>query len=210
MQSTKNQPSNLSPEDGWSAIHSTMDKSRSSMYLAGTATIMLLWGAIAAVGYLAMFAIETLASDFAEQNPWFPGPLWAGIAVIGFVGSSIIGNRAGQKISDGEAARSAGIRVFLFFLAVLFAAFVVPAAAGLWDDDTASAIPGVAIGIVALGYVLFGIMHRPALAIIGILFAAAYYIPHFLMDDAAIAVTAVATLIIVLAGAFWLRKSGVA
>ena len=210
MSTTNKEADQLSAETSWRTIHATMDQSHSSMYLAGTATILLLWGAIVAAGYLAMFAIDILATEFADRNPWFPAPLWAGVSVIGFIGSSIIGGRASQKITDGDSVRSAGFKVFLFFLAVLVAAFVVPAASGLWGADAANATPGVTIGIVSLGYVLFGIMTRPALAIIGILFAAAYYIPDLLLDDAAIAFTGVATLVIMFAGAIWVRKSGVA
>ncbi len=33
------------PEESWRDIHETMDRARSSMYVAGTATIMLLWAA---------------------------------------------------------------------------------------------------------------------------------------------------------------------
>ena len=210
MSTTDKEADQLSAETSWRTIHATMEQSHSSMYLAGTATILLLWGAIVAAGYLAMFAIDILATEFADRNPWFPAPLWAGVSVIGFIGSSIIGHRASQKIGDGDAARSAGFKVFLFFFAVIVAAFVIPGASGLWDPDAASGIPGVTIGIVALGYILFGIMYRPALSIIGVAFAAAYYIPDLLLDDAAIAVTGVATLVIVFAGAIWLRKSGVA
>lgn len=210
MESPNNQSPNVSPETSWRTIHETIDQSRSSMYLAGTSSILLLWGAVVAAGFLGMFLIANLATDFADQNPWYPGPLWAILAVIGFIGSGIIGSRASQKITDNDSIRSAGFKVFLFFLAVVVAAFAVPAASGLWDSDTASAIPGVTIGIVSLGYVLFGIMIRPALAIIGVGFAAAYYIPDLLLDDLAFPVTAISILIIVLGGAIWLRRSGVA
>ena len=80
----------------------------------------------------------------------------------------------------------------------------------MWTSDHGSLIPGVGIGIIALGYILFGIMHRPALSVVGIGIAAAYYIPNLLLDDAAHAVTAVAMLVVVLVGALWLRKSGAA
>ena len=100
--------------------------------------------------------------------------------------------------------------MFAFWIVVVAAAFLIPGAAGLWNDDTASSIPGVAIGIIALGYTLFGIMHRPALAVVGIGIAAAYFIPDYLLGDIAAAATAVLMLAVVFAGAFWLRKSGVA
>ena len=126
------------------------------------------------------------------------------------VASSIIGHRASKSRSDGDAARNAGLRVFAFWIVVVAAAFLIPGAAGLWNDDTASSIPGVAIGIIALGYTLFGIMHRPALAVVGIGIAAAYFIPDYLLGDIAAAATAVLMLAVVFAGAFWLRKSSVA
>ena len=58
---------------------------------------MLLWGVIGSVGWLSQYAIETLATDFAERWPltgaaglWNPGPLWGGLGTVGGVSSSII------------------------------------------------------------------------------------------------------------------------
>ena len=65
------------------------------------------------------------------------------------------------------------------------------------------------MGIVALGHILFGIMHRPAIAAVGAGFAAAFYLPSYLAGDAALAVSAAATLVVVALGAAWTRKSGV-
>ena len=178
------------------------------MYLAGTTTIILLWGAIASLGLLSQYAIETLAPGLAADYPWFPGPLWGALTTVGFIGSSIIGHRAGRENAVGDAMRSAGIRVFLFWLAVLAAAFAIPAAAGLWNADGAESIPHVTIGVVALGHVLFGIMLRPVIAVVGVGIAAAYYIPAMLAGDAAPAVTAVAILVVVLLSAAWIRRSG--
>lgn len=206
MQSTNDS----SPENSWQTIHDTMDQSRNSMYLAGMNTILLMWGGLMALGYLGQFAILSLANDFAERSPWIFAPFWLGIVAIGIVASSIIGHRASKSRSDGDAARNAGLRVFAFWIVVVAAAFLIPGAAGLWNDDTASSIPGVAIGIIALGYMLFGIMHRPGLAVVGVGIAAAYFIPDYLLGDIAAAVTAVLMLAVVFAGAFWLRKSGVA
>ena len=90
------------------------------------------------------------------------------------------------------------------------AAFLVPAAAGLWTAEGAgAAIPRVAVGIAALGLVLFGIMHRPAIAAVGVGFAAAYYLPSYFAGDAALLVTGAAMLAVVALGATWIRKSGV-
>ena len=61
----------------------------------------------------------------------------------------------------------------------------------------------------ALGYVLFGIMHRPVIAALGVGIAAAYYIPSYLAGDAAPMVSAVAILVVVGLSAAWIRKSGV-
>ena len=46
-----------------------MDEARSAMYVAGTATILLLWGVIASLGYLSEYAIDTLASRFRGGQP---------------------------------------------------------------------------------------------------------------------------------------------
>ena len=198
------------PEERWRDIHETMDRARSSMYVAGTATITLLWAAIALLGVGSQYAILTLASEFAERSPWIFGVLWGILMVPGMVGSGFIGRRAGRKIAPGDAARSAGIRVFLYWLAVVVAVFLIPTAAGMWNAEGGDDIPGVAIGIVSLAYVLFGIMHRPVLAAVGVGFAAAFYIPNYLVDgDEVMLVSAASMVVVVGLGAWWIRKSGV-
>ena len=198
------------PEESWRDIHETMDRARSSMYVAGTATIMLLWAAIASLGVGSQYAILTLASEFAERTPWIYTVLWGILMVPGMVGSGFIGRRAGRKISPGDAARKAGIRVFLYWLAVVVAVFLIPAAAGMWNAEDGDNIPGVAIGIVSLAYILFGIMHRPVLAAVGVGFAAAFYIPNYLMEgNEVMLVSAALMVVVVVLGAWWIRKSGV-
>ena len=129
--------------------------------------------------------------------------------VPGMVGSGIIGRRAGRKIAPGDAARSAGIRVFLYWLAVVVAAFLIPAAAGMWNGEDGDNIPSVTLGIVSLAYILFGIMHRPAIAVVGAGFAAAFYIPNYLLDgDEVMLVSGALMLVVVALGAWWMRKSG--
>ncbi len=198
------------PEESWRNIHETMDRARSSMYVAGTATITLLWAAIASLGVGSQYAIMTLAPEFAERSPWIFGVLWGGLMVPGMVGSGFIGRRAGRKIAAGDAARRAGIRVFLYWLAVVVAMFLIPAATGMWNAENGDKIPGIAVGIVSLAYILFGIMHRPVLAVVGAGFAAAFYIPNYLVDgDEAMLVTAALMVVMVVLGAWWIRKSGV-
>ncbi len=198
------------PEESWRDIHETMDRARSAMYVAGTATITLLWAAIALVGVGSQYAILTLASEFAERSPWIFGVLWGILMVLGMVGSGFIGRRAGRKIASADAARSAGIRVFLYWLAVVVAVFLIPAAAGMWNAEDGDNIPGVALGIVSLAYILFGIMHRPVLAVVGVGFAAAFYIPNYLVDGhEAMLVSAALMVVVVVIGAWWIRKSGV-
>ena len=198
------------PEESWRDIHETMYRAQSSMYLAGTPTILLLWAGLASLGVGSQYAILTLASEFAERSPWIFGVLWGVLMVPGMVGSGIIGRRAGRKIAPGNAARSAGIRVFLYWLAVIVAAFLIPAAAGMWNAEDGEKIPAVVLGIVSLGYILFGIMHRPVLAVVGVGFAAGFYIPNYLVDsDEAMVVSAALMLMVVALGAWWIRKSGV-
>ena len=198
----------LTAEESWQAIHTTMDDARSSMYLAGSTAIILLWGVIVSVGWLSQYAIETLATDFAERWPWFPGPMWAVLGPVGGVSSSIIGRRASRKMAASEAARRAGIRVFLFWVTLTVAAFLLTGAAGLWNAENGENIPRVWVGMVALGYVLFGIMHRPVIAVLGLGFAAAFYIPNYLLGDVALAVSGAALLAMTAAGFAWVRKAG--
>ena len=210
MQESSGEAGALTPEESWNAIHATMDRARSSMYVAGTATITLLWAAIASLGVGSQYAILTLAPEFAERSPWIFGVLWGILMVPGMVGSGFIGRRAGRKVAAGDAARSAGIRVFLYWLAVVVAVFLIPAGAGMWNADDGDNIPGVAVGIVALAYILFGIMHRPVLAAVGAGFAAAFYIPFYLVDGAeSMLVSAALMVVILVLGAWWIRKSGV-
>ena len=209
MQRSDGEARALTPEESWHSIHATMDRARSSMYLAGMTTILLLWGVIASLGLISQYAIETFAPEFTTRNPWISAPLWGVLMVAGMVGSAIIGHRSGRKDADGAAMRSAGIRVFLFWLAVVAAAFLIPAAAGMWNADDGANIPRVAIGIVVLGYVLFGIMYRPVIAAVGAGIAVAFYIPSYFAGDAAPVVTAVAILMVVALSAAWIRKSGV-
>lgn len=209
MQNAERESSTLRPDESWNAIHATMDRTRSSMYVAGMEPILLLWGAIVALGFLGQFAVVTLAADFAASSPWFPAPLWGALATVGMVASAVLGHRASQENATGPATRSAGIRVFLFWLAVVLAALLVPAAAGMWTAGVAEdAVARVTVGIVALGYVLFGIMHRPVLAAVGVGFAAAFFLPSHLAGDAALVISAIATLLVVALGTLWVRWSG--
>ncbi len=198
----------LTAKESWQAIHTTMDDARSSMYAAGSAAILLLWSVIASVGFLSQYAMETLATDLAERRPWFPAPLWGGLAAAGMVGSALIGHRAGRSMAAGAAIRSAGIRVFLFWLSVVVAAFLIPGVAGMWNEADAEIIPRVTVGIVVLGYILFGVMVRPLIAVVGAGIAAAFYIPSYLAGDSAPAVSAAATLAMVALAYAWIRKSG--
>ena len=209
MQNTERETGALPPEQSWNVIHATMDQARSSMYVAGMETILLLWGAIVSLGLLAQYAIAALAPEVAAGSPWFPAPLWGLLATAGMVGSAILGRRACREHVAGPAARNAGLRVFFFWLAVVVAALLVPAAAGMWTADTSgAAVARVTVGIVSLGYILFGIMHRPAIAAVGVGLAAAFYVPSFLAGDAALLVSAAATLLVVALGAAWIHRSG--
>ena len=196
-------------EESWRTIHESMDRARSSMYIAGSASILLLWTAIASAGMASQYAILMLAADFAESSPWVFGVLWGSLMVPGMVGSGVIGHRAGRRVALGDAARSAGIKVFLYWMTVVAAMFLIPAAAGMWNGEDGEQIPMVTVGIVALAYILFGIMHYTVLAVIGLGFAAAFYIPQVLLGDAAMPVSGGLMLAVVAMGAWWMRRNGV-
>ena len=198
----------LTAEEGWQAIHTTMDDARSSMYLAGSTAIMLLWGVIVSVGWLSQYAIETLATEFVESRPEVSGWVWAVLGPVGGVSSGFIGHRASLRIAASEAARRAGIRVCLFWVTLIVAAFLLTAAAGLWNAEDVEHIPRVWVGMVALGYVLFGIMHRPVIAVLGLGLAAVFYIPEYLLGDIALAISGTAMLAMTAAGFAWVRKTG--
>lgn len=208
MQAANGEGQGLTPGEGWETIYETMERGRTSMYLAGTTAILLLWGVIVSLGFFSQYAIETFATGFADERPWFPGPLWGVLGVAGMLGSAAIGHRASKGNAAGAAARSAGIRVFLYWLAVVAAGFLITAGTGMWNEESGDLIPGVVIGIVALGFVLFGIMTRPMLGAVGVGIAAAYYLPHHFAGDGALAVSASSMLAVVLLGAAWARKSG--
>ena len=208
MRNREGEGQRISAEQGWDSIHATLDRTHSSMYVAGWTNIMLLWGAIVAVGYLSMYAIKALAPEFAADYPWYPGPLWMGLAIPGMIGSSLIGYRASAKNASGPSARTAGLRVFGFWMAVVAAAFVIPAASGLWvDGSDPVAIAGTGVGIIALGYVLFGILHHPAISLVGVGIAASYYLPAHFAGEAAPVVSAVLIVVVVAAAWAWTRKS---
>ena len=198
----------LTPQEGWQTVHETMDRARSSMYVAGSAPIMLLWAGIAAVGLGIQSTLMALAPDFMDSSPWVFGVLWGSLMVPGMVGSGFIGRNAGRKLAPGDAARSAGKRVFLYWLAVVAAMFLIPVGAGMWNAEDGEQIPRVTIGIVSLGYILFGIMHRPALAAVGAGFAAAFYVPTVILGEFSMAVSGGLMLVVVALGAWWIRRSG--
>ena len=201
------QRTELSPEEGWRSIHTTLAQAQSSLYLAGTAYILLLWGAITSVFFFAQFAISELAPGFASSYPWYPGPVWGVLSTAGMIGSALIGRHEGMRNADYATARSAGLKVFTFWMAVVAAAFLIPGAAGLWSPGETENIPSVAIGIVCLGYVLFGIMYRPALAVVGVGIAVSFYVPAYLGGDLATLGTGAGMLTVTVIGAAWIHKS---
>ncbi len=208
MQNPDGEGQHITPEQGWRSIQSTLERSRSAMYVAGWPTITLLWGAIVALGYFSMYAVETFAPGFADDYPWYPGPIWFGLAIPGMIGSSLIGYRASKQNASGPTATAAGLRIFGFWITVVASAFIIPAASGLWTADSdPMAITGVAIGIIALGYVLFGIMHHLAIALVGVGIAASYYLPTRFGGDAGPVLSAVLILVIVAVAWLWIRRS---
>ena len=209
MQRSDSESVGFTPQEGWQTLHETMDRTRSSMYVAGSAPIMLLWAGIAAVGLGIQSTMMALAPDFMDSNPWVFGVLWGSLMVPGMVGSGFIGHNAGRRVAPGDAARSAGKRVFLYWLAVVAAMFIIPSAAGMWNAEDGEQIPMVTIGIVSLGYILFGIMHHPALAAVGVGFAAAFYVPSVILGEFSMAVSGGLMLVVVALGAWWIRRSGV-
>ena len=122
-----------------------------------------------------------------------------------------MGYRAGHSNSDGPTATRAGLRVFFFWMAVATAAVIIPAASGLYNVESFEpAIADVAVGIVALGYVLFGIMHHRAISLMGVGIATAHYVPSYFAGDFSDAVSAALILTVVAIAWTWIRKTSVA
>ena len=128
--------------------------------------------------------------------------------MAGGVGSGIIGHRAGQRLAAGDAARRAGLRVFFFWTSFVVGGFFILMVAGLLNADSADDATRAWIAIVALAYVLFGIITRVVIALVGLGFAAAYFVPHYLLGDAALAVTGVLSLVTFGLGFLWIRRTG--
>ena len=209
MDTAHRETSGPSPQESWDSIQETLERTRSSMYVAGSATILVVSGAMAAVGLMAEFAIATWGSELRADYPWISAPLWLVLVAVMMAANSVIGSRAGQRAAPGESSRSAGMRVFFFWLAVAAAAFALPGVAGAWTgEDPAAETLRTVIGIIGLGYVLFGIMVCPTVAVIGVGIVAAFFAPSYLLDDAALGVSAALVLAVSVAGMLWLRKSG--
>ena len=68
MQESDDEERALTPEESWRSIHTTMDSARSSMYVAGAATIALLWGGIAALGYLSHVRPPDARARFYDEQ----------------------------------------------------------------------------------------------------------------------------------------------
>ena len=208
MRNRESEGQQIGADQGLSSIHATLDRSHSSMYMAGWSSIMLLWGAIVAVGYISMYAIATWAPGFAADYPWYPGPLWFGLGIPGMIASSVIGHQASKRNATGPSATAAGLRVFGFWIAVVAAAFAIPAASGLWSADLDPvAIAGIGVGVVALGYVLFGILHHPAIALVGLGIAASFYLPTHFAGDVGPLLSAVLIVAVVASAWVWTRKT---
>ncbi|MXY03870.1 MAG: hypothetical protein F4190_03355 [Acidimicrobiales bacterium] len=198
----------LSAEEGWQTVRSTIHGARTAMYTRGSTAILLMWAGIISTAYLAQYAVATFAADFADENPWYPGPLWAIITFPGVIGSMVIGQRAANVVSPDTAMRNAGLRVAGYWMTLVTAAGLLPGAAGLWNESGAERIPYVLLGVIALGYVLFGILHRPLIAVFGVGMAVAFYVPHYLFGDVAPAVSGIAMLVLLAMIAMWVRRTG--
>ena len=75
MQSQESEGQGITPEQGWNSIQATLDRSRSSMYMAGLTTIMIMWGAIIAVANLSQIRSGNMGARICVGLPVVPRPV---------------------------------------------------------------------------------------------------------------------------------------
>ncbi|WP_428115398.1 hypothetical protein [Candidatus Poriferisodalis sp.] len=97
--------------------------------------------------------------------------------------------------------------ILLMWAGIISAAGLLPGAAGLWNETRAETIPYVLVGAIALGYVLFGILHKPVIAVFGLGYAVSFYVPHYLFDDIAPAISGIAMLALLAATFVWVHRN---
>ena len=56
MQQAESRRPEFTPEEGWRTVHETLAQSQSSLYLAETAYMLLLWGTITSLYFFTQFA----------------------------------------------------------------------------------------------------------------------------------------------------------
>ena len=194
MQEPDGEARALTPEESWRDIHETMDRARSSMYVAGTATITFTLGRDSLAGSRLPVRHPDAGIRIRGAQP---------VDFRGAVGHPDGAGYGGKRVhrTAAPAGRSqpatplAAPAIRVFPLLARGGCSDVPHSGGSGEcgnSEDGDKIPSVAVGIVSLAYILFGIMHRPVFGGGGARgFAAAFYIPNYLVDgDEAMLVSA--------------------
>ena len=94
--------------------------------VAGTSTILLLWGALTAVSYFFEYWLQTGGSDAAEQSPWVRAPFYGAFIAVGVVGGPLSSARLGPLVVDPRHQPVFGGDQVVLVLHHLFDRFVRP------------------------------------------------------------------------------------
>ena len=155
--------------------------------LAALTPVLFMWGFILAAGFALQYALVTLWPAFTDDNLWILGVAWGALTLAGVTAGSVIRLLAARHMPPSAGARVLVARVIAYWTAVLAMAYAVPALAGLFafdSDATVLALMRVVVGIVVLGYLMFGVLFAARLFIgVGLACALAFYPASFIPAD---------------------------
>lgn len=133
--SEKNQP-RITPGEArqaLAAVRAVQDRARRSLSLAGGGEILMIWGLVWLVGYLA---------NYVTSYP-LAGRIWVAVDAIGLVATLVVVGR-----SQGRFADPLGPRIGALWLSLVVFAFL-----WLW---AAAPLDGTQIGFLAATFAMFG------------------------------------------------------
>lgn len=178
--------------------------------LTAVTPVLLLWGVVLAFGFVLQYAVGAIWADFTDSNLWIVAAVWGALTALGLAAGTVIRLRAARGRPPSEGARKLIVRVVGFWAAVLVAAFVIPALAGLYafeTDQDVLTVMRIVVGIAVLGYIMFGVLFASAVFMaVGAAFGIAFYLSSLITADWWLLLAGGAMAAVFLAGAFWSRR----